>query len=275
MRRYTLALLLAALPLSASAADKVFDLHVHLWEGEKSIQAYKAQLRADRQPMTGFGGIHMAVRGVLEETTRKNDELLALARKHPELVPIGSVHPYDGDAALQELRRLRAAGMKAIKLHPHTQEFDGADPRVLTLCKLAGELGVVVLMDNANVVPGDNEKLFNLAVRASKTDFVFTHMGALYFRYWNLLPLARTTKDFFFDNIHFDISAIVTLAADSPLEEEFVWTIRNVGVDRVLLGSDFPQFSLERNADALERLDLTEEEKEKIRYGNAARLFSL
>ena len=274
MKRYTLALL-AALPLGAHAADKVFDVHVHLWEGEKSVQAYKAQLKADGQPMSGFGGIHMAVRGALGETRRKNDELLALARKHPELLPIGSVHPYDGDAALQELRRLRPAGMKAIKLHPHTQKFDAADPRVAAVCELAGELGLVVLMDNANVVPGDNEKLFNLAVRASKTNFVFTHMGALYFRYWNLLPLARTTKDFFFDNLHFDISAIVNLAADSPLEREFVWTIRNVGVDRVLLGSDYPQFSLRRNADALERLDLTEEEKEKIRYGNAARLFSL
>ena len=36
----------------------------------------------------------------------------------------------------------------------------------------------------------------------------------------------------------------VVLAADSPIEAEFVWTMRNVGVDRVILGSDFPQMSL-------------------------------
>jgi uncharacterized protein len=41
----------------------------------------------------------------------------------------------------------------------------------------------------------------------------------------------------------------------------------------VLLGSDFPQFSLRQATDALNRLDLTEEEKMKIRYGNAKRLF--
>jgi uncharacterized protein len=38
------------------------------------------------------------------------------------------------------------------------------------------------------------------------------------------------------------------------------------------LGSDYPQFSLKQGVDALEKLDLTPEEKEKIRFGNAQRL---
>jgi uncharacterized protein len=66
----------------------------------------------------------------------------------------------------------------------------------------------------------------------------------------------------------------VLLAADSPIEEEFVWTLRNIGIDRVLLGSDYPQFSLAQTLDALERLDLEESEKAKIRYTNALRLLS-
>jgi predicted TIM-barrel fold metal-dependent hydrolase len=84
---------------------------------------------------------------------------------------------------------------------------------------------------------------------------------------------ARTAKDFYNENIHFDISAIVTMIAGSPVEKEFVWTMRNVGIENILLGSDYPQFSLKANVDALDRLDLTEEEKAKIRYGNAQRFF--
>jgi uncharacterized protein len=38
-------------------------------------------------------------------------------------------------------------------------------------------------------------------------------------------------------------------------------------------GSDYPQYSLKDAVDALERLDLNEAEKDKIRYGNARRLF--
>ena len=56
-------------------------------------------------------------------------------------------------------------------------------------------------------------------------------MGGLNFRFWNILALARTANDFFMDNIYFDISATVVLAAGAPIEEEFVWTLRNVGSD--------------------------------------------
>jgi uncharacterized protein len=190
-------------------------------------------------------------------------------------MPIASVHPYDGDPAFAELKRLADVGVKTIKLHPHTQQFDAADERVLAVCKRAGELGFVVLMDNANVLPGDNQKLFNLALKCPKTHFVFAHLGALEFRFWNILPLARTAKDLMEDNFHFDISGTVVLVAGSPLEEEFVWTLRNVGIDNLLLGSDFPQLSLKQGVDALERLNLTEEETRKIRWENANRLFSL
>ncbi len=268
-------LLLLSLSQLGQAQDRVFDVHVHLWNGEQSVKEYLEQVQSAGQQVTGFGGIHMARRGELDHTRSKNDELVALAKRYPQLTPIASVHPYDGDAAFAELERLAGIGVKAIKLHPHTQKFDAADERVLAVCRRAGELGFVVVMDNANIVPGDNQKLFNLALQSPKTHFVFTHLGALEFRFWNLLPLARTAENLMADNFHFDISGTVVLAAGSPLEEEFVWTLRNVGIENLLLGSDFPQMSLKQAVDALERLNLTDEEKRKIRWENANRLFSL
>ncbi|MFC4312781.1 amidohydrolase family protein [Steroidobacter flavus] len=272
--RLLLGWLLLSLSWLARAEDppKIFDVHVHIWEGEKSVKEYLAQLAAAGQDVTRFGGIHMAVLGKVAETRAKNDELIALSKTYPKMLPIASVHPYEGEAAFAELQRLAGLGVRAIKLHPHTQQFDAADPRVLAICKRAGELGLVVLMDNANILPGDNQKLFNLALQASKTHFVFTHLGALEFRFWNILPLARTAEGLMEDNIHFDISATVVLVADSPLEEEFVWTLRNVGIDNLLLGSDFPQLSLKKSVDALNRLGLTAEETRKIRWDNAERL---
>jgi predicted TIM-barrel fold metal-dependent hydrolase len=198
--------------------------------------------------------------------------LISLAAKHPEVVPIGTVHPYDGQTALDELTRIAARGVKTLKIHPHTQKFDIADPRVLALVKKAGELGMAVLMDNAGIVPGDCEDLFNLAAKASKTRFIFAHMGGANFRFWNILVLARTADGFALDNVNFDISGTVLLAAESPIEKEFVWTLRNVGVDHVMLGSDYPQISLARMVEALDKLDLTNEEKTAILSGNARRI---
>ncbi len=271
------ALLLAISP-AVTAQDAVFDVHVHLRNGEASVEEYEAKLEPAKFQLAGFGamwfgGPHQALQGDTENTRARNDELIALAARHPKMLPIATVHPYDGQAAIDELKRVAGRGIRVLKLHAHTQKFDVADPRVLALVREAGALGVVVLMDNANILPGDSENLFNLAVKAPKTKFIFAHMGALNFRFWNILALARTADDFFMDNIYFDISATVVLVADSPIEDEFIWTLRNVGIDHVLLGSDYPQLSLAQTVDALERLDLDEGEKSRIRDGNARKLF--
>jgi hypothetical protein len=100
-------------------------------------------------------------------------------------------------------------------------------------------------------------------------------MGGLDFRFWNILALARTADGFALANVYFDISGTVLLAADSPIEAEFVWTMRNIGIDRLLLGSDYPQMTLANAVQALEKLDLSHEEKVAIQSGNARRLFGV
>ena len=264
----------------AWAGGPVFDSHVHLREGETSLREYQQQVREAGIELSGlavmwFGGPHQALVGNPADIRTRNDALIALAASHPEVVPVATVHPYDGRAALDELARVAARGVKVLKIHPHTQKFDEADPRVLTLVTRAGELGMVVLMDNASILPGDCQKLFNLAAQAPKTRFIFAHIGGLDFRFWNILVLARTADGFALDNVYFDISGTVLVAADSPLEAEFIWTLRNVGIDHVLLGSDYPQISMARTLQALARLDLSAAEQAGIESGNARRLFGL
>ncbi len=274
----SIALLTPAIP--AAAQEAVIDTHVHLHNGEASIAEYQAQLKASGQSVDAFGamwfgGPNQALAGNPADIRTRNDALIALAAKHPGMIAIATVHPYDGDAALAEVDRVAARGVKLLKIHPHTQKFDPADARVLTLIHRAGAAGLIVVMDNANILPGDSEKLFNLALAAPKTKFIFGHMGGMNFRFWNILALARTADGLFANNIYFDISASVILAADSPIEDEYVWTIRNVGVDHVLLASDFPQISLPKTLEAFAKLDLTDEERVKIRSGNARKLLGL
>ena len=275
-RLLVLSLCLALAGLARSA-EPVFDTHVHLRDGETSLQKFEAEVREAGIELAGvgamwFGGPHQALAGDPAKMRASNDALIALAAKHPEVAAIGTVHPYDGKAALDELARIAARGVKTLKIHPHTQRFEIADPRVLALVTKAGELGMTVLMDNAGIVPGDCEDLFNLAARAPKTRFIFAHMGGANFRFWNILVLARTADGFALDNANFDISGTVLLAADTPIEAEFIWTLRNIGIDHVMLGSDYPQISLARTVEALEKLDLTREEKTAILSGNARRI---
>ena len=265
---------------AAAAQSPLFDSHVHLWSGEESLRAYEEQVKQGRLEVASigamwFGGPNQALAGQPDRIRAGNDGIIALASKHPRLMPVATVHPYDGPAAVAELERVAAKGIKVLKLHPHTQKFDHDDPRVLSLVRRAGARGVIALFDNANILPGDSEKLFNLALGAPKTRFIFAHLGAMNFRFWNILKAARTAQGVFGENIYFDISAIVVLVADSPVEDEFVWTMRNVGIDHLLLGSDYPQYSLEQNVGALGRLPLDESETAQIRYENARALFGV
>lgn len=279
-RVVALAIGLALVANAHAAQPPIFDSHVHLWTGEDSLQAYQEQLQLGQLEVAGvgvmwFGGPNQALAGQPTRIQAGNDGIIELAAGHPGIVPIATVHPYDGPAAVAELERVASKGVKIVKIHAHTQKFDPEDPRVLTLVQAAGELGVIVLMDNASIVPGDCEKLFNLALKAPGTTFIFAHLGGMNFRFWNILKAARTAQGLFGDNIYFDISAMVALVADTPVEDEFVWTMRNVGIDHILLGSDYPQYSLEQNVNALESLALDESEKAKIRYENARALFGL
>lgn len=280
MRALLLSLALLMPLASAAAKEVVVDTHVHLWNGEVSLAEYRAGLKAaglsvERFGAMWFGGPNQARAGNPADIVSRNDALIALAEKNPDMFPIATVHPYDGDAALAEVTRVAARGVRLLKIHPHTQGFDAADPRVLALVKHAGATGMAVLLDNASIVPADNEKLFNLALAAPKTKFIFAHMGGLGFRFWNILALARTAEGLFAENIYFDISASVILAADSPIEAEYVWTIRNVGIDQVLIASDHPQISLAKTLEAFDKLGLTETERAKILSGNAKRLLGL
>jgi hypothetical protein len=273
-----LCLCLLAAAGNATAATPVFDMHVHLHDGATSLQAYQAAAEAAGLELTGlgamwFGGSDQARQGQPEAIRAGNDSVIALAATDSRLVPIATVHPYDGQAALDELARVADAGVRVLKLHPHTQRFDAADPRVEALVRRAGELGITVMFDNANIVPGDSEKLFNLVAAVPSTRFVLAHAGGMNFRFWNVLPMTRTAESFGMANLYFDISATVLLVAGSPLAEEFAWTLRNVGIDRVLLGSDYPQLGLGPTAEALERLPLSDDEKAAIRYRNARALF--
>lgn len=261
----------------AFAAEPVFDMHVHLRDYENSLLKYESEVKDSGLQLSSigvmwFGGPNQALAGNPAAIRTGNDRLLALAAKHREIVPIATVHPYDGPAALEELARVSARGIKVLKIHPHTQRFDISDPRVLALVTKAGEFGMSVLIDNAGIVPGDCQDLFNLAAKTPKTQFIFAHMGGANFRFWNILVLARTADGFGLNNVNFDISGTVLLAAGSPIEAEFVWTMRNVGIDHVMLGSDYPQMSLKRMVDALDKLDLTPEEKAGILNGNARRV---
>jgi uncharacterized protein len=77
------------------------------------------------------------------------------------------------------------------------------------------------------------------------------------------------------DNVWFDISAIAPTYADSPVQAELVWTMRKVGIDRILFGSDWPVYTPSEAITAVRHLGLTEIEQRKVFHDNAAQLLGV
>ena len=279
-----LALLLgASLTTSALAADHyagpIIDTHAHLRTdagnglspthpiGTAALRALDQASGVDKSAL-----IVIARSGDMAATRALNDAALAAAKADPQhFYAIASVHPADGDAALAELDRLVKLGVKVIKLHPNTQRFDVADPAVAKVTARCGELGMAVLFDSFNPLDANElGKLMMLSLQQPKTNFIFAHMGFTQFR--DTLTLSTLKKLGMGGNVWLDISAIGTAYAGSPVQPEFVWTLRQHGMDHVLMGSDWPVDTPAAAIAAVRALGLSADEERLVLHDNAAKL---
>jgi uncharacterized protein len=260
----------------------IIDAHAHLRleaddavdDGQPIGSAALEQL--DRAAdVTQSALIVIARRGQIALTRQHNDAVIAAAATSGgRFYAIPSVHPLDGADAIAELDRLAKLNVREIKLHPNTQNFDVADPVVGAVVEHAGALGLVLLFDSYK--PWDSSemgKFVLLAAQHPKTKMVLAHMGFSEFR--ETITFAKLRKLGIGNNVWFDISAIATTYADSPVEPELVWTMRQIGMNRFLFGSDWPVDTPAAAADAVRRLGLTSAEQALVFHDNAAGLLGL
>jgi uncharacterized protein len=267
---------------AAEYTGPIIDAHAHLRLGESDgllpthpIGTDSLRGLDDKAGVRKSALIVIARKGQMDKTRAQNDAVLAAAAtSQNRFYPVVSVHPADGDAALAELERVAKLGAKEVKLHPNTQNFDVADPMVGTVVEKCGELGLVVLFDSYK--PWDaNEmgKFMLLSIQHKNTKIVLAHMGFTYFR--EAASFATIKRLGMGDNVWFDISAIAPTYADSPVQAELVWTMRKVGIEKILFGSDWPVYTPSEAITAVRHLGLTETEQKKVFHDNAAQLLGV
>ena len=221
-------------------------------------------------------GLTMAQKGKIEEMKAQNDSLFSMARRDSRFIPVCSVHPADGDVAIDELRRIKSLGGKIIKLHPITQQFPILSNEVYGVSRVAGELGLIILIDGYGfVVPNYVEHLVTLAINNPKTKFIIAHMGGTDFYKLGGFNLVKTLNPELLENVWYDLSATVIIYVDSPYKSQLEWVIRSVGVDRVLFGTDNPIASLSEALKAFYKLNFDDTERENILFKNAIGLLGL
>ena len=225
----------------------IIDTHTHpllhprqkLADWEHSAEHYRT--RAEAAGIVRAAALVMAPEDDLELTRELNDAAIKLQdRSGGFFFPVCSVHPRDGEKALSELERVKAAGSRFLKLHPNTQSFDVADPDVAAVVAKAAELRMPVLFDayspwDANQ-PG---KFVRLAMEVPDARLILAHAHGPHFG--DLVVYEVLARYPWWDRrVYVDISATGSLFAGSPFQEQFAWVLRKVGLDRILFGSDYP-----------------------------------
>jgi hypothetical protein len=114
-------------------AQRVLQLVRESSLGAAVLLAHDQVYSAEGQIMEGIGSFYVP-----------NDHVLALARKHPELLPAVSIHPARPDA-LEELNRCLAQGAVMMKCLPNCHNIDCNDRRYQTFWERMAEAGLPLL----------------------------------------------------------------------------------------------------------------------------------
>lgn len=198
---------------------------------------------------------------------RNADHLLEVAARYPELIPFGSVHPWDRDAEAR-LTRQKARGAHGIKLHPNGQFIAPDHPRTVHLCGRCGAHGLPVLFHCGPVgiepkaarARSQVDRYEKTIAENPDTTFVLGHSGALQFD--RAIGFAEQ-----YPNTWFELSCLGLGALRRVID--------TVPPDRLLYGTDWPFY---HQALTLARVLIATEDdpglRRSILHDNATRLLA-
>lgn len=258
----------------------LIDCHAHFYT-ERSPRADWREVNAARLAAGKIIGITAHVASVLgswgrespvyfpspDDVRHANDAMLALTREHPGLVfGYCVVNPNYTEHALAEIARGVKAGLVGIKLAASRR---ADDPLLDPIAEAAAHHGVPILHhiwqhrrhDWPHQEASDAVELVRLAEHHPATHFLLAHIGGG--GDWaHSLRVVREVP-----NVHVDLSGS---GVDTGMLEQ---TLEAVGAGRMVWGADVTLDTGLAKLRYIERLGLSAEDVEAIRWANAARLF--
>ncbi len=142
----------------SEAPEGIVDFHAHAFPdalAERAVPALAREANVDALldgKLTSLlasmdrAGIAKAVVCSIATKPTQFEKILewSLAHSSERLVMLPSVHPADADAPAQ-VRRIAAAGLHGVKLHPYYQEFSIDEPRLSPLYAAAEACGLILV----------------------------------------------------------------------------------------------------------------------------------
>lgn len=188
--------------------------------------------------------------------------------KSDDIIPFGSVFPFAKNA-LEELERIKALGLKGVKLHPEYQQFFVDDEIMKPLYKKISELGLIIIFhagEDLGYPPPYHATPERLRRAAKWID------APMVCAHWGSAGLGEDVLKHLCDiPVFFDTAfGYGTMPKDRALR-----ILDKKGTDKILFGSDCPWHAPSWEISMIETLKLSDDEKEKIYYKNAEKLLGI
>ncbi len=201
-----------------------------------------------------------------EWTQSRNDWTLEQAKKSPNLIPICGI-PINEPWGAEELERCAANGARGLKLHPASEGISLKTPAVFErlkgLARIAARFKLPILI-HIQFRDEEIEAFFRLTSDMPAATFIVAHQLGQNFKLLEKAP----------PNVLVEISGLplIPLPQRRKAAPALVAMWRKIGIERVLLGSDWPLLHPSEHIAVLRTFPLSREEFEKIVTKNALRL---
>ena len=201
-----------------------------------------------------------------------------IVRDHPQIIPYVAADALalPGEAGAAHLRDMvENHGARGIKMHGASQEFDMSDQRMWPIYQTCLELGLPIIAhsgpDRGGHHYAEPQAFAGMLKAFPDLKVVLAHLGGGTWQ--QALNIAQT-----YPNAYFDCCEIIEWngGTNAPSDQQFGQLIKNIGPERVMMGSDFPWYDLDHSVERVMELPvLSGEEKEGILGANAVRILGL
>ena len=169
---------------------------------------------------------------------------------------------------ITEAVRIKERGLRGIKLHPDIQDFLLDDPHMFSLYRICEEdlhLPILFHCGDARYDRSSPKRLAHVLDRFSGLLVIASHFGG--YSQWE--EAYATLKDY--DRLHFDTSSSLCFLSD----ETAMRLIEGYGPHRLMFGTDYPLWVMEKELDRFFALPLSEAQRRQILFGTFSELFGV
>lgn len=261
---------------------RIFDAHAHIYPDKIALKAsntigkfYDIRMHFDgtTQTLLENGEKHGISKHLVHsvatnahQVTSINNFILSEVALHPDkFIGFATLHQ-DFENPEEELKRVKEAGLKGVKLHPDFQKFEISSPIMDDAYAAMAELGLPVLFHTGDArynwsspahIPVILKKHPHLKV-------ICAHFGA--YSQWG--EAAACLKG---EGVWVDTSSSFFMISDDEAKKY----INLYGEEKVLFGSDYPMWDVGDEIENILRLSLPERQNELIFSKNLETLLSL